>query len=656
MFANAKRQKSVIVLIASSFWLGYVLFSCYQYYQSASRSADTVIEGRKISLNYVLDSSVNPLANDNTAVTLDQLKTSQKSFLIDFYILQKGPKVLGFFNNAATPDSLNVNYTRFNQLIETDELSFKSIKVFDYTLTVGIVTSKALVLKKIIRADIFLILKDIFTVTALLSVLLFLYLRDILSLSKILSGTNRSSLAQVKSLSREGTNILRAASSLEGEQMNLQNENRQFSNTITPAILAEMKSGKKPPYSFRATIIRVDLNGYTQIFLDKKDEYITKILNQYFKMARDIIERYDGFIYQFVGDEIVFQIKEDRGNSQALAISCVRSLFEAALVIEKNLPFNAGHAFKLKACFTTGRMRFVPLDTGYGLSGLPLIETARLLNQVEEKSKNMVCFFMESYPEFKALCEIDFVRDARFKGFQSQTSVAQSSQFHPVDHFLTTDHYQQLTYFRSDSDLQSVSKYLEKLIQEKQEEESMQVLSVVRDIKSGTCSPELSAQMTRVLVVAYEKNKAADVSARLLCSMMTVVSRWVPKEAVTEEALQIFHLCLAHTNHRACANAIVALSEYSDDRSFLREYIHSSNNRISADALIALGKVDFDKELLAKIESYIQSRNSLFRASGLYIGQELIRHYSELNPVYLQTNEQMRRLKFLFEQTKAEAA
>ena len=32
------------------------------------------------------------------------------------------------------------------------------------------------------------------------------------------------------------------------------------------------------PYAFQSTMIRIDLNGYTQIFLEKKDEYVTDIV------------------------------------------------------------------------------------------------------------------------------------------------------------------------------------------------------------------------------------------------------------------------------------------------------------------------------------------------------------------------------------------
>jgi adenylate cyclase len=483
-----------------------------------------------------------------------------------------------------------------------------------------------------------------------------LYLKDILNLSKILSQKNRDSLEQVHSVSREGATLLRAALGFEHSQTHLKKENLHFSNTITPAILHEIQSGQTPPYTFLSTMIRIDLNGYTQIFLEKKDEYISKIMNDYFIKAREIIERYQGLIYQYVGDEIVFHIKDSKTPSSAMAVACIRSLCEVAEAIEKALPADAEHYFKIKSCLATGKMRFVHLDTGYGLSGLPLIETARLLTQIEDKTKNSVCFYEQAHEEFAFLCEIEERKAALFKGFQNQTQIGRTSAFKDVHHFLQKGDFQKLTYFRSDSDLIAICKYFTKHLSMETESQLFIFFSHIKNLRLKLVSDELIETFTGLFEVAAQRNREQWLSDKALSTVIAMVSSFVPAHKTNERLVNLLNECLEHPDHRTCANAILVLGDLSKDPSFLREFIHSENNRVSADAMLVTGKRALDKELADRLESYIKSRNPLLQASGIFVARELVHHFKHADAVYFETNEELQRLKNLLPPEKKKAA
>ncbi|RYZ66542.1 MAG: adenylate cyclase, partial [Proteobacteria bacterium] len=376
METKSKGKKSILVLAVAFFWVAYMGVLTTGYYNNVTKNVDSVIEKRKRQVDFVLEFSANMIIQENVEILSQRLKQAREFNNIDFYILQHKGKVVSFYNKQNNPDDLNMDFApaNYNKFVENDEIAFKTIKIYDYILTTGIMTSKRRIFQATAKDQLGLIIPDVAAVTFLLSLILYMLLKDIVNLSKIVSSKNRNEMTNIRSISREGEAILKAASSYENEQKHLKDQKDFLSGSLTPAILHEINSGTPAPYVFESTMVRIDLNGYTQLYLEKKEEYVTGILNKYFIAARELIERYGGLIYQYVGDEIVFHFKGPRKMTEAVATACVRSLFELADEIEKTLPPEAGHYFKLKASFASGSVRFVKLDTGFGLSGLPLIE------------------------------------------------------------------------------------------------------------------------------------------------------------------------------------------------------------------------------------------------------------------------------------------
>ncbi|MFV8256884.1 adenylate cyclase [Bdellovibrio bacteriovorus] len=643
MFAKNKKNKSVVVLIVSVFWIGYVIASAVQFYLNVKELTDREVERRLIQMRFVQESFTPLVITENFTQLKDRLEGARNLFLIDFYILQNGPEVVLWYNNFDNLAGINVDYQNFNQTLETDKLAIRTIKLMDYRFTVGVFQDKNQIMLQTALSMKGLILQDLLIVTLIVGLVVYLFLKDILDITQILSNRDRSKLASIKTLSKEGRTLLQATQTYESTKKYLEHENRYYSDSLTPAILHEMKSGQKAPYAFQSTMIRVDLNGYTQIFLDKKDEYVTEIMNTYFIKARELIERYNGLIYQYVGDEIVFHIKEDKQNSQALALACLRSVFEAAQQIEASLPEGADHYFKVKGSFVLGKIRFVNQDSGFALSGLPLIESARLLSQVDDKASSSVTFYAEAADSVEGLCTVSDTKETLLKGFSKPSTLFRAKDFTTVTEALQKD-VSLLTYFRSDEDLCAAYEFLSAEIEAGKDQSFFTAFGILKTYKvrmSGEMQAEAFTSFLRTILSANKVGKAND---KVLSAAISLASNFVPSYLVKESLLEVLSSCLEHTDPRVQANTIIVLGDLAEDIAFLRRFVYSKNNRVSADALLVSGKRNMDKELAEKLKEYLDSKNPLFVASGRFVVKSLGEHYKSVDPVFYETNPHLKEL------------
>lgn len=551
---------------------------------------------------------------------------------------------MSFHNNGNSVDSINTDYKVFNQVMATKSLAFRTIKIMDYRLTVGVFQNKNRIIWQTAWEYKGMLLRDLASVTAFLTLIVWLFLKDILDLSRVLSSRERSKMTKIRALSKEGATLLHATQTYEATQKTLAFENKVYTETLTPAIVHEIKSGRKAPYAFQTSMIRVDLNGFTQIFLDKKDEYVTEMMNTYFIRSREVIERYNGLIYQYVGDEIVFHIKEENCNSQAMSLACLRAIFEIAQDIEDHLPSGADHYFKVKGSFVIGKIRFVPQDSGFGLSGLPLIESARLLSQVDDKAKSSVTFYSEATPAVNELCVIGESKTTLLKGFSTPSTLCKVTEFTSIEKILGRHQLEKLTYYRSDNDLIKIYDFVHKALIEKDETSFFRVHAILKSLKIQQTSLAQVEAFEKLLSAAHALNARGNVSDKVLASVISLAATLVPHAFVEQSLLQLLEKCLEHSDPRTRANTIIVLGELAKDISLLRKYIYTSHNRVSADALLVTGKQNFDGELAKKLNEFLESKNPLFQASGTFVVKHLADHYRSSDPVFYETNSDLQKL------------
>jgi len=98
-----------------------------------------------------------------------------------------------------------------------------------------------------------------------------------------------------------------------------------------------------------ATIFFADIRGYTSFSEGRDPEYIIHVLNEYFKVAVDIIIKYKGYIDKFIGDCIMaawgVPLKTEEEDAK-LSVSCALEIMKA--INNKGRNFFKGEASNLK--------------------------------------------------------------------------------------------------------------------------------------------------------------------------------------------------------------------------------------------------------------------------------------------------------------------
>nr|WP_295900345.1 hypothetical protein [uncultured Bdellovibrio sp.] len=636
-----KNKKSLLLLLIFFFWVGYVSFTGYQFYTQGSKLAEHVAITRVANLDYILQSSIGDLVQEHPDGIKDKLSQARKLHFVDFFILQKGTEPLFFENNSGKLEELNHNYANFNELIEVNGLKFKTIKVMDYRLTAGIRSNIGTTLLSTLKEMIPMFIKDIFVVTTFLSFVAFLVLRDIINLSKVLSSRSREEIANIKTTSAEADTILKASVGLEGERVRLEKLSETYGETVGPAIRYELKSGKEAPYSFAATLCRIDLNGYTQMFLEKDDKYMTTILNQYFARAREVIERHGGLIYQFVGDEIVFLFKDEMApdlSSESLAIACIRDLFHEATVIEKNLPAEANHYFKLKGSLAKGTMRFTRLDEGHALSGLPLIESVRLLSLIDDKTHQVLTFFQEASPSAEGLAFIFDRKVNQLKGFKEESMLCRSRDFNSIEWVFDSNMWERLAYFRSDEHMLFVLKKVRLMAVTRRDDDIVRMLTALKYHRFENTTQEIVSEAEMTLTSFLRGEEEGLLSTKALSAVVSLLGRIIPKNLWSTTLQDSVVRLLEHKDPRVQANAIVVLGRYGFPARKIWENMFSSNNRVAADTIVEVAKQQLNSDVWDALHRLLNSAHPNHKKSGEYALESIVKYYQDTDPVYLKTN------------------
>lgn len=633
-----KNKRSLIVLFIGLFWMGYVSFTAYHFYTQAVSQTNFVVSEKIERLEYILETSASSLITDHPDSLSDKLIRAKELNFVNFYILQENSEVIFFNNNSGKVEDLNHKYANFNMLIKTDQMAFKTLKVGDYILTAGVYTDKNKILIRTAKNMSPLFIKDVAIVTSLVGLIAFFLLRDILSISRILSSRNRQGLNQVKTTSKEANLILNASFQMENENDRLNGVNEVYGNTIGPALKHEISLNREAPYQFNATVCRVDLNGYTQMFFEKGVQYLTQVLNEYFARAREVIERYDGLIYQFVGDEIVFLVKEDSVQPfdvRSMSTAIIRDLFKEAELVEKNLPREAGHYFKLKASYAYGTMNFIALDQGHAFSGTPLIESVRLLSLIHDKTHQILSMDYGSYQSschnLAFICEKEHLT---LKGFKQDSTYVRCRDFHSIEWVFENKQWDLLSYFRHDQHIEFVLKRLLILSPQNKNTEIEDILKAMHFHK--LTETNLSSEIfERTLSNFITSQKERLLSEKALSSLMSLYVRIIPANKWTDELTALVEPLLNHPDSRTVANALVLLGQKGYDILQLWDLMFSKDSRVAADTIYEIAQRKLSWDMVKALDKLAISAPT----SARYAQDKIISYYKKIDPVFAGSNE-----------------
>lgn len=621
MSARQKNRKTILLIAIASFWFAYVGIVSAEYYFNITSRVDRVIQDRKKDVDFVLEFSGNLIIKDNMDSLSERLKQAREFRMVDFYILQKKNKVVTFYNKQNNPDELNQEYSQFNEFVESADVTYKTIQIYDYRLTVGVNTAKKSLSRVIFGEQKYLVLHNLAIVSLFAAVLFFFVYRDAVSFTKLRGLKKTEPEAPHKSVANV-TPITPKES---------------HKSLLAPAILHEIKNKTFAPSSFEGTVVRVELNTETQLSLNQSD-HLSAVLSKYQTAAQELVARYGGLTCPSVGTELIFHFKGTRKAVEAMAVACVRSLFELAEEIEKTLPSSAGKIFRLKAALQSGMIHFTKLESGFNLSGTPYAESAKILTYVEEG-------FAHSVLGMKDSCSGYVSHICKMQDFKPGIGVVES--FMAPEALMAQDKAEYCTYFRSDINLMSLLKYMEKLVENQSDELFFRVFGDLKYVKTHVICSDLEKSFTQFMEFTYRKSHNNPVDPKILSAAVSLTQNLIPQGSVSDKLTEILKLYLQFSDARVQANAVLVLGEVPSNVRFLKKFIHSDHNRLSADALLVTGKQVVDKELVGRVQSLLRSSDKVHQASGRYVALKLVEHYKQNDMLYYNTNPHLKKLEEL---------
>jgi len=635
-----KSKKPLLAMAILLFWAGYSILSFSFYSISISSMNEEHTQNKKKNIDYHLDSSVDYLINDSIETLIDNLEMARKLDHFNFFLLRKDKKNIAFGTNHSNLEGIDIPFPTINEWVEDQNKTYiwKTKVINSYELTIGAVTSNTeFLLTKLNQKKYFLLAELAFVTLFSFGIIAFLF-KDILKITRRLR-SKETDLTNLTTLSSEAESILNAAKTLHETGAELKSTNKTYAQVITPAVLEEIRLQTPTPSSFPMTLVRVDLNGYTRIFLEKREEYISEILNLYFSRAREVIERHKGLIYQYVGDEIIFYIKDSHDYSSVLkGIFCVRQLFEIAQEIEEKYTLAENHEFKIKCSLSYGMLYFVQLDQGFGFSGLPLIESVRMLGAFTEKKENTLCLYVEDAARFQSYFEIDEKREALFKGFSKSSDVALVKKFTELKYLLPYRPLEELaSIFKSDKDILFWIEQMKTMVTHGSQSEFIILFNELKEIKFEVGNKDVVQNYTQLLEWTYSEFLKDENKKVFLSALISLAFNLVPVESFTTSLFSLLEKLINVADNRTKANALIALSEFDPNSTRYKGFLNDSSNRLAGNALLIEAKKDFNSRTYDMILTFLKSDNPFFIATGLYVVEQVFKHYMTFNNVFFRS-------------------
>ena len=654
---SSTKRRSALLLMSVAFMVIYTVYAISGYVYESSKYYDYYIEQKSVNtVNYLKLSE--SLLNAGMVEDLKfRLRDAYGAKYIDFFILRKDGEVLDFANPDGDVSKLDVEFSSYGELLYFDDVGYGAIKAGDYEVAAGFNIAHSAYMEYLTEEQGDVILRDLVIVIMFFIFIVFYFFQDILRILSFLKKRNRSGLEKIKYRSSESELLVKGFSGYEKNLETLAYQKDIFQRQVLPGIKSEILSGKKPPYEFECILVRTDINNFTRIFNQHPVEPFMDVINSFFTEVAATVTRYHGYIYEFVGDEIIYYFKHSELNDAAnMAISALRDINSIAKRYNSETTSGPGYPFVVKSSLSEGRLRFGAQVSGFTLAGGVLIESVRILSQIEEKEKNTMYFGEQIKNQITEVAESQFERDVNLKGIKDNFALYSGNPNLTIDKVLRTVNTQSglVRYFRSNSDLTKILNAVGENYQEIKRPSLLAIVKELKDVSVEDTPHDLLQAYTKLLKTALrnETIKNSDEVDYSVSSLISLGHSLLSPSACNEELTELLVTLLAHENPRVVANTVELLGHFNEravDKHIskapkLLEMIEKENNRIIANALIKEGRQDLSDKVILEIRKMLHADDPLYIASAIYAIGELIKYYVEEDIVYLQTKVDFTRL------------
>lgn len=640
------RRRPLLLAVALVLVVLYPLWSFVTIYSQANKIATQRNRSRANELINVAQ-DIKQLVQDNRFSHLeDRMKIGLEFNEIDAVsvLRQDGSPVLLLDPQSLLP---HLQVPQREHILFAGATTYLEYEVDGYVVRVASRDVTEKYVWRFIRENILLILRDVAIVLLMCGFTVSYFMKDIAQiLLNLRSGRNRG-LPSMRSRTEEGEVLRKSIETMSASLSDLENQNRQLRAQVLPALNSELMSGRKPPYEFDCTLVRVDVNNFSHIFTTYPVEAFMAVINLFFEDVTEIVSRYHGYVYEFVGDEVIFYFKDsEHPNSALTAMAALRDINEMAVRLDAQVKTAHGYHFRIKSSLSHGRLRFGPQVTGFSLAGAILIETVRILSQISDKEDNVIFYDKHIADSIAPLFKSRSQKTVLLKGLSEHRDLYSYVSSCALDEILaqtTPATADQLNYFRRDRDLIQILDYLRKFAATIDIKVFLSIARRLRNFKVPRPSKGVIVTYHRLLeglIHKCESSSGCEDDLFRLSSALTLALHLLSPEAFESDCKPLFKTCLSFSDRRVVANSLDVFSHFTslDEDVVFRDLLKAKDNRVVANALVKDGLKGLTRPVVKRLAKMIDSKDPNFIASGLYALGELARFHRERNMIHYETN------------------
>ncbi|CAN5613506.1 hypothetical protein BH10BDE1_BH10BDE1_08460 [soil metagenome] len=541
----------------------------------------------------------------------------------------------------------------------------------DTLLTLGIDKRPTQAVWAVAKRYYRVILEDILIVIGMAALAFWVHTRDLRNLSKEIAKFGRVNAnpdgKETKTSSKEAEAIIAGFRGYAVSEKDLREKSDKLSIQVLPALKREIFSGRAPPYTFECTLVRTDINGFSQIFNSPyRDRFATHI-NDFFIGLTEITSRYDGLIYEFVGDEAIFYFKDYSADDHQLddqlgpstsinrAIDAIRDIHMLARDIGLRTQLE-GHRFTVKSALAHGTLRFGQQVDGFSLSGGVLIETVRILSTVTDKIDSHLYFGSRHISYLRDDMTSEKVGTFSLKGYSEDVDLVRWTGSTPLSQHLSNVTSTTLTggafdfvaQHRSDFSLETIISAAAAARESWDLLHHLALVHALRSLHVYRAHHSLAATLNDWLAASRLLTAQHPEWYRLVSAILMIYPNLVPKSALTTKETGYLETLLESNDPRTVANAIDMLTKYEIEATIrpLTSLFASEHNRVAANALIHEGARELNNVVLERLDKMIFGKvvDDAKCASGLYALGEIARILRTRDAVYYSTRIDLHRL------------
>lgn len=646
---NLKNQPLIFVVVLFIF-CGYLLYSAFLEYYFMSDFFAYRTHQKKYHIISALKVARLYIEKDDLENLKAMMEVNRSTGLIDFYWLKKNGEMIFFGSYENKLQKIDHNDPRMDQLLEFENVIWASTETSGYTFSVGINNNMLGYFEASLEKRKMTILFDLLFVGFLVLWSLFYFSKDLRQLLSRLTQVGTRTFNDIETKTLESQLLVRGISAYQDGLNELGVNHDKLKSEVLSAIQHELQSGIKPPYTFGCTLVRTDVNHFSSLFHSPHRDQLMHAVGSFFESATQIIDRYGGYVYEFIGDEVIFYFKdEEHRNSSFIAMCALNDIHKLASEQQRtrNLPFR----FTVKSSVAKGDLRFDRLVRGHSFAGSILIETVRMLSLIVDKEENQV-YVSESVKQ-NLPGEVVHLKnpiETQLKGLNERSLIYPLDRIEPLSSVIDDISLEELwlvSCYRKDEDIRYTLKFLSEQGHKFKDVFFNELIRQLRLVKPSSRCQDVKDSYRKLIEYGLTRSKMRlekenEVRLASVCSLATNLFR---VEDFDAELRTLFKdMVISGISSRVVANCIEVLSHFASDEIELAEIESPTNHRAVANSLIYQGKKNLAPRLIKKLRQLLHSEDFAQRSSALYALGELAMHHRKRDGIFYKTNLPLQQL------------